>query len=76
VHSFSSFLIQLEAKKPIEDLTDAELKGKRVLVRCDVNVPSTERRSPDDTRIRSSIPTIEYLKSKGAIVTVYSHLLP
>jgi phosphoglycerate kinase len=44
------------------------------LVRCDVNVPLDGKKITDDTRIRSSIPTIEYLKSKGAIVTVCSHL--
>jgi len=43
-------------------------------VRCDVNVPLDGKKITDDTRIRSSIPTIEYLKSKGAIVTVCSHL--
>jgi len=64
----------LEAKKSIEDLTDADLKGKKVLIRCDVNVPLDGKKITDDTRIRSSIPTIEYLKSKGAIVTVCSHL--
>merc|ERR1711957_350353 len=62
------------AKKSISDLSDAELKGKRVLVRCDVNVPLDGKTITDDTRIRSSIPTIEYLKGKGAIVTVCSHL--
>lgn len=65
---------ELEAKKSIEDLSDDELKGKKVLVRCDVNVPLDGKTITDDTRIRSSIPTIEYLKSKGAIVTVCSHL--
>jgi phosphoglycerate kinase len=65
---------ELEAKKSIEDLADDELKGKKVLVRCDVNVPLDGKTITDDTRIRSSIPTIEYLKSKGAIVTVCSHL--
>ncbi|KAL7541759.1 hypothetical protein ACHAXR_011194 [Thalassiosira sp. AJA248-18] len=65
---------ELEAKKSIEDLTDDELKGKKVLVRCDVNVPLDGKKITDDTRIRSSIPTIEFLKSKGAIVTVCSHL--
>jgi len=64
----------LEAKKSISDLTDAELKGKKVLVRCDVNVPLDGKKITDDTRIRSSVPTIEYLKEKGAIVTVCSHL--
>ena len=67
-------IFELEAKKSIEDLTEAELKGKKVLIRCDVNVPLDGKRITDDTRIRSSIPTIEYLKSKGAIVTVCSHL--
>jgi phosphoglycerate kinase len=66
--------IELDAKKSIEDLTEADLKGKKVLVRCDVNVPLDGKKITDDTRIRSSIPTIEYLKSKGAIVTVCSHL--
>lgn len=50
------------------------MKGKKVLVRCDVNVPLDGKKITDDTRIRSSVPTIEYLKNKGAIVTVCSHL--
>jgi phosphoglycerate kinase len=66
--------MELEAKKSIEDLADDELKGKNVLVRCDVNVPLDGKKITDDTRIRSSIPTIEYLTGKGAIVTVCSHL--
>jgi phosphoglycerate kinase len=66
--------MQLEAKKSIEDLGESDLKGKKVLVRCDVNVPLDGKTITDDTRIRSSIPTIEYLKDKGAIVTVCSHL--
>jgi len=70
----SAFSTELEAKKSIEDLADDELKGKKVLVRCDVNVPLDGKKITDDTRIRSSIPTIEYLTSKGAIVTVCSHL--
>jgi len=64
----------IKAKKSISDLADDELKGKKVLVRCDVNVPLDGKKITDDTRIRSSIPTIEYLKSKGAIVSVCSHL--
>merc|ERR1712127_1029552 len=58
----------------IEDLADDELKGKKVLIRCDVNVPLDGKTITDDTRIRSSIPTIEFHKGKGAIVTVCSHL--
>lgn len=64
----------MASKKTVEDLTDADLKGKKVLVRCDLNVPLDGKTITDDTRIRSSIPTIEYLKGKGAIVTVCSHL--
>ena len=44
------------------------------MVRCDVNVPLDGKTITDDTRIRSSVPTVEYLKKKGAIVTVCSHL--
>jgi len=65
---------ELEAKKSIEDLSDDELKGKKVLIRCDVNVPLDGKKITDDTRIRSSVPTIEFLKGKGAIVSVCSHL--
>jgi len=67
-------LEELEAKKSIEDLSDDDLKGKKVLVRCDVNVPLDGKTITDDTRIRSSIPTIKYLTEKGAKVTVCSHL--
>jgi len=74
VRSFGASTFELEAKKSIEDLSEADLKGKKVLVRCDVNVPLDGKTITDDTRIRSSIPTVEYLKSKGAIVTVCSHL--
>jgi phosphoglycerate kinase len=75
VRSFApAFDFELDAKKSIEDLSEADLKGKKVLIRCDVNVPLDGKKITDDTRIRSSIPTIEYLKEKGAIVTVCSHL--
>ena len=66
--------MELDAKASIEDLTEKDLKGKKVLVRCDLNVPLDGKTITDDTRIRSSIPTIEYLKNKGAIVSVCSHL--
>jgi len=72
--TFGGYNVALEAKKSIEDLSDDELKGKKVLVRCDVNVPLDGKKITDDTRIRSSVPTIEYLKGKGAVVTVCSHL--
>jgi len=68
------FFFNMPAKKSIKDLSDDEIKGKKVLIRCDLNVPLDGKTITDDTRIRSSIPTIEYLKGKGAIVTVCSHL--
>lgn len=61
-------------KKSVGDLTDAELKGKRVLVRCDLNVPLDGKKITDDTRIRASVPTIKHLMSKGAKVLLSSHL--
>lgn len=74
VRTLATSSVELEAKKSIEDLTDAEVKGKKILVRCDLNVPLDGKTITDDTRIRASVPTIEYLKNRGAIVTVCSHL--
>ena len=54
--------------------SEGQLKGKRVLVRCDLNVPLSGSTITDDTRIRGSIPTIQYLISKGAKVLLTSHL--
>jgi phosphoglycerate kinase len=56
-------------------LKDFDLNKKRVLVRCDFNVPfSPEREILDDFRIRETIPTIEYLIKKEAKVILMSHL--
>jgi phosphoglycerate kinase len=62
------------AKKSVKDLGEADLAGKRVLVRCDLNVPLDGKVITDDTRIRASIPTIEYLVKNGAKVLLSSHL--
>ena len=51
-----------------------ELRGKRVLLRCDFNVPLDGDRVTDDGRIRASIPTINYLVDSGARVIIISHL--
>lgn len=52
-------------KLSVGDLKDEDLKGKKVLVRCDLNVPLADKVIGDDTRIRASIPTVEYLLGKG-----------
>lgn len=56
----------------LEDLGD--LDGKRVLVRCDFNVPIQNGRITDDLRIRAALPTLEWLQEQGAQVTACSHL--
>jgi len=67
-------VFELEAKKSIADLADDEIKGKKVLIRCDLNVPLDGKTITDDTRIRASVPTLKYLIDKGATVAVCSHL--
>jgi phosphoglycerate kinase len=59
------------AKLSIRDL---DLEGKRVFVRVDFNVPIKEGMIGDDTRIRSSLPTIDYALGHGATVVLASHL--
>ncbi|HKH23139.1 MAG TPA: phosphoglycerate kinase, partial [Solirubrobacterales bacterium] len=53
---------------------DAEVEGKRVLVRADLNVPLEQGEITDDSRIRASLPTIELLRERGASVVLVSHL--
>ena len=55
------------------DALPADLTGKRVLVRADLNVPMEGARVSDDTRLRAVLPTIEELAGKGALVLLLSH---
>ncbi|NFH33699.1 phosphoglycerate kinase [Clostridium sporogenes] len=58
-------------KKSIEDI---DVKGKKVLVRCDFNVPLSEGKITDENRLVGALPTIKYLMEKGAKIILCSHM--
>ena len=59
------------AKKIVSDL---QVKGKKVLIRVDFNVPMKNGVITDDTRVRAALPTIEYVVNNGGKAIVFSHL--
>lgn len=58
----------------IKTLDQISVRGKRVLLRCDLNVPLKDGVITDDGRIRASLPTIKYLLEQGASVVITAHL--
>lgn len=58
----------------VKKMADLDLKGKRVFIRADLNVPVKDGKVTSDVRIVSSLPTIKLALEKGAKVMVTSHL--
>jgi phosphoglycerate kinase len=58
----------------MSSLVDLDVAGKRVFLRCDLNVPLKEGKITDDGRIRASLPTINSLLSRGASIVIAAHL--
>ena len=55
-------------------LRDLDLKGKKVLLRAEFNVPMKDGKIINDTRIRAELPTIQYILEQGASILIMTHL--
>ena len=60
--------------KSITSVPVSELKGKKVIVRCDFNVQVFEGKIMDDLRVRKTLPTIQFLRDAGARIILISHI--
>src|SRR5665809_139480 len=60
--------------RQLPSIDELDVSGKRVLVRCDLNVPLEDGSISDDLRIRAALPTLEALLDRGARLAVCSHL--
>ena len=58
-------------KKTVRDI---DIKGKKIICRCDFNVPMKDGAITDDFRITSALPTIQYMLEQGAAVILMSHM--
>ena len=58
----------------MKTIKDIDIKNKKVLIRCDFNVPIKEEKIVDDTRIVAALPTIKYCLENNAKVILFSHL--
>jgi phosphoglycerate kinase len=63
-----------EERMPIQRMTDLSLKGRRLLIRQDLNVPVANGKITSDARLKASLPTLKHALDEGASVLVISHL--
>ncbi|HVU92669.1 MAG TPA: phosphoglycerate kinase, partial [Jatrophihabitans sp.] len=60
--------------RTVDELVKHGVKGRRILVRSDLNVPIKDGKVTDDLRIRAALPTIQWLTERGAHVVACTHL--